>query len=87
MDMTGQPDGPPTPAGTFIVDQVTGLYAMIGTLGAVNARHTTGRGQLVDVALLDSAVTLLLTAIPQRLLFGEKLSREGRARPLLGTRK
>ncbi|WP_159014723.1 CaiB/BaiF CoA-transferase family protein [Acidisoma sp. S159] len=77
MEMTGTPDGPPLPAGTFIVDQVTGLYATIGALGALNARHATGRGQMVDAALMDSAVTLLLTAIPQSLLFGENVSRQG----------
>ncbi len=77
MEMTGTPDGPPLPAGTFIVDQVTGLYATIGALGALNARHATGRGQMVDAALMDSAVTLLLTAIPQSLLLGEHVSRQG----------
>lgn len=77
MEMTGTPDGPPLPAGTFIVDQVTGLYATIGALGALNARHATGRGQMIDAALMDSAVTLLLTAIPQSLLFGENVSRQG----------
>jgi crotonobetainyl-CoA:carnitine CoA-transferase CaiB-like acyl-CoA transferase len=77
MEMTGTPDGPPMPAGTFIVDQVTGLYATIGALGALNARHLTGRGQMVDAALMDSAVTLLLTAIPQSLLLGESISRQG----------
>lgn len=77
MEMTGQPDGPPTPAGTFIVDQVTGLYATVGTLGALNARHATGEGQMVDAALLDSAVTLLLTAIPQWGLLGENSTRRG----------
>jgi crotonobetainyl-CoA:carnitine CoA-transferase CaiB-like acyl-CoA transferase len=77
MEMTGHPGSPPVPAGTFIVDQVTGLYATIGTLGALNARHATGRGQVVDAALLDSAVTLLLTAIPQTLLMGEEVTRQG----------
>jgi len=77
MTMTGQPDGPPTMAGTFIVDFTTGLYAAIGTLAALKAREQTGTGQVVDVALLDSAVSFLMTAIPEYLLLDKEASRHG----------
>jgi CoA:oxalate CoA-transferase len=77
MEMTGEVDGPPVPSGTFLVDQVTGLYAAIGTLGALNARERTGEGQVVETALLDSATTLLLTAIPEKILLGRESSRQG----------
>ena len=77
MEITGQPDGPPTMVGTFIVDYVSALYATIGALGAIRAREVTGRGQVVDVALLDSAVSLLMTAIPEYLLLGKLTTRRG----------
>jgi crotonobetainyl-CoA:carnitine CoA-transferase CaiB-like acyl-CoA transferase len=77
MEMTGQPDGPPTMAGTFVVDYVTALYATIGTAAAVQARAQTGRGQLVDVSLLESAVSLLMTAVPEKLLFDRDSARRG----------
>ncbi len=59
MDLTGYPDGPPARVGTSVADVVTGLYAFNGILLALLARHKTGRGQLVDVSLLDSTVSLL----------------------------
>jgi crotonobetainyl-CoA:carnitine CoA-transferase CaiB-like acyl-CoA transferase len=77
MEITGQPDGPPTVAGTFVVDYSTGLYAVIGTLAALRAREHTGVGQLVDVALLDTAISFLVTAIPEYFLFGKKMTRVG----------
>ncbi len=77
MAITGQPDGPPTMAGTCIVDYATGLNAVIGVLAAVEARHHTGLGQLVDVSLMGSAVSLLMTAIPEQALCGQELTRVG----------
>lgn len=77
MDITGDPDGRPTMAGTYVVDYSTGLYATIGTLGALQARNRTGIGQVVDVALLDSALSMLMTAIPEQLLLGRTMTRRG----------
>lgn len=77
MDMNGAPDGPPTMIGSFMCDYMTGMYATIGILAALNARRTTGRGQLVDVSLLESAASVLMTAIPQQLLFGTTMTRRG----------
>jgi crotonobetainyl-CoA:carnitine CoA-transferase CaiB-like acyl-CoA transferase len=77
MDITGEADGRPTMAGTYIVDYSTGLYATIGTLGALQARARTGRGQVVDVALLDSAMSMLMTAIPEQMLLGRTMTRRG----------
>ncbi|MCC2595914.1 CoA transferase [Pusillimonas sp. MFBS29] len=77
MDLTGDPDGPPSVIGTYICDYVTASYATVGILGALQARHRTGKGQVVDVALLDSAVSLLLTAIPERMLMGNRMTRRG----------
>ena len=77
MGMTGDPDGPPMMAGTFVIDYSTALYAVIGILGALRAREHTGVGQRVDVALLDTAVSFLITAIPEYLLLGKTMDRRG----------
>ena len=77
MDMTGAVDGPPTAAGVFVVDYSTALYATIGILAALQDRHRTGKGQLVECALLNSAVSMLLTAIPDYLLNGTEVTRAG----------
>ncbi|MCD6028893.1 MAG: CoA transferase [Geminicoccaceae bacterium] len=77
MSLTGERDGPPLLNGTFIADYVTALYTVSGILLAVRERDQTGEGQHVDVALLDSAVSLLTTAIPDFLLAGRALGRTG----------
>ena len=77
MGLTGSPDGPPYLAGTFYVDYMTAMYGVTATLGALNARHLTDNGQMIDVSLLDSAVSLLTTAIPTRLNKGVTLDRTG----------
>jgi crotonobetainyl-CoA:carnitine CoA-transferase CaiB-like acyl-CoA transferase len=77
MEMTGEPDGPPMTAGSFLIDYSTALYAVIGILGALRAREHTGVGQRIDVALLDTAASFLITAIPEYLLLGNKMTRRG----------
>ena len=77
MEITGEAAGRPTMAGTYVVDYSTGLYATIGTLGALQARERTGTGQVVDVALMDSALSFLMTAIPEQLLLGRTMTRRG----------
>ena len=59
MAKTGFPDGPPTKVGTTIGDQVPSLFAAMGILAALRQREIDGRGQRVDVAMLDALVTLL----------------------------
>ncbi|CAN0263289.1 unnamed protein product, partial [Phaeothamnion confervicola] len=77
MDITGEADGRPTMAGTYVVDYSTGMYATIGTLGALQARSRSGTGQIVDVAMLDSAMSMLMTAIPEQMLLGRTMTRRG----------
>ena len=60
MSITGVPEAPPVRLGVAVADIAAGMYAFQGLLLALIARGTTGRGQLVDVSLLD-AVTSLLT--------------------------
>lgn len=77
MDLTGAEDGPPTMIGSFMVDYTTGMYAALGILAALNARHASGTGQVVDVSLLESATSFLMTAIPEHALFGTTMTRRG----------
>lgn len=57
--LTGDPDGPPTRVGVAVGDLVSGLYGVMGVLAALRVRERTGRGQHVDVSLLDTLTSLL----------------------------
>jgi crotonobetainyl-CoA:carnitine CoA-transferase CaiB-like acyl-CoA transferase len=59
MSITGAADGPPYRLGVAVVDIVAGMFAAQGILLALLARHTTGKGQQVDVSMLDSVAALL----------------------------
>ena len=59
MTLTGQPVGQPLGTASSVVDRYTALHATIGTLAALRHRERTGEGQLVDVCLLDSALTMV----------------------------
>lgn len=56
MAITGPKGGPPTRAGSALGDILGGLHVTIGILAAVNARTITGKGQRVDVGLMDSVI-------------------------------
>lgn len=59
MDLTGYPDRPPVKMGASLADIVTGLYAFQGVLLALLARQRTGKGQYIDISLLDCMVSTL----------------------------
>jgi crotonobetainyl-CoA:carnitine CoA-transferase CaiB-like acyl-CoA transferase len=59
MSITGAADGPPFRLGVAIADIVSGMFAAQGITAALLARETTGSGQAVDIAMLDSVAALL----------------------------
>lgn len=59
MSITGDAGGPPFRLGVAISDIVSGMFAAQGIAFALLARHRTGRGQLVDIAMLDATAALL----------------------------
>jgi formyl-CoA transferase len=58
MSATGSEGGAPAKVGVPITELGAGLFAVVGILAAVRARHHTGRGQLVDTSLFDAGVAL-----------------------------
>jgi crotonobetainyl-CoA:carnitine CoA-transferase CaiB-like acyl-CoA transferase len=59
MGITGWPDGPPTRTGTAIADVLSALFCTIGILSALHARRVHGKGQRIDIAIVDSVVASL----------------------------
>jgi crotonobetainyl-CoA:carnitine CoA-transferase CaiB-like acyl-CoA transferase len=81
MSITGEPDGEPMRLGVAVVDIVTALYAVIAILAALQARERTGRGQRVDVSLLESGVAMLVNVASSYLNSGKVPARYGNAHP------
>ncbi|MEZ4474975.1 MAG: CoA transferase [bacterium] len=75
--LTGPPEAGPSKVGASIADVVSGMYATQGILLALIARQTTGRGQHVDVAMLDGQVSLLTYLASAWLNAGELPGRLG----------
>jgi glutaryl-CoA transferase len=81
MSVTGAPDGQPQKVGVAVTDIVTGLYGTIGVMAAVEQRHRTGRGQQVDMSLLDCATALLANQAMNYLATGDSPARRGNDHP------
>lgn len=79
MSVTGEPDGQPQKAGVAITDVFTGVYAVTGVLAALHQRQRTGRGQHVDMALLDVAVAVTANQALNYLSTGNVPQRMGNA--------
>src|ERR1051326_2876309 len=58
MSVTGEPAGPPVKAGIPVTDLGAGLFALVGILAALEHRHRSGAGQLIDTSLIDAGVAL-----------------------------
>ncbi|MDG4863896.1 CoA transferase [Streptomyces sp. T-3] len=57
--ITGEPEGPPTLPPFGLADSIAGLATAYAVMTALNARHTTGRGQVVDMAIIEPILTVL----------------------------
>jgi CoA:oxalate CoA-transferase len=81
MSITGHPGGPPTRVGASIGDITAGLFTAIGILAALRAREETGKGQMVDVAMLDCQVAILENALARYEVSGQVPGRIGNRHP------
>ncbi len=83
MSLTGErddlPGGGPQKAGVAIADLMTGMYASIAVLAALNHRERTGEGQYIDMALLDVQVAMLANMNMNFLTTGQSPKRWGNA--------
>lgn len=79
MSITGEPDGQPQKSGVAITDIFTGVYAVSAILAALHQRHATGRGQHIDMALLDVAVAVTANQALNYLATGKAPGRMGNA--------
>jgi crotonobetainyl-CoA:carnitine CoA-transferase CaiB-like acyl-CoA transferase len=77
MSISGEPDGDPMRCPLAIIDTFAALYATSAVLGAILARQKTGKGQQIDIALLDSAVAILSNAAEYYFTSGENPPRLG----------
>ena len=83
MSITGDPEGQPQRVGVAVTDLFTGLYSVSGILAALYQRERTGRGQHVDMALLDCAVSITANQAMNFLATGTPPGRTGNYHPNL----
>ncbi|MEV6227792.1 CaiB/BaiF CoA-transferase family protein [Saccharopolyspora shandongensis] len=81
MSLTGEVDGLPMKVGVGIADVTTGLYATIGILAALRHCAETGRGQHIDVALMDTQVSWLINEATNYFVSGRRPVRRGNDHP------
>ena len=83
MSITGEPDGEPMKVGVAIVDVTAGLFAANAIQAALLARVRTGRGQAIDISLLDSQVAWLANVASNYLVSGQRPGRFGNGHPTI----
>jgi CoA:oxalate CoA-transferase len=71
MSITGEPGGPPVRPGTSLGDIAAGLFTAIGVLAALHERARSGRGQMIDVAMLDCQISILENAFARYFATGQ----------------
>ena len=77
----GQPESPPSRFGVSIGDTLTATFAALGAMVALESRHNTGRGQVVDAALYESVLSVMESLIPEYALAGHIRERTGSILP------
>jgi crotonobetainyl-CoA:carnitine CoA-transferase CaiB-like acyl-CoA transferase len=83
MDLTGDPDGPPTKVGISIADELAGLYLVQGVLAELYHRERTGEGREVSIALNEATLSAFTYQGQQHLVGGDPPRRMGNAHPSL----
>ena len=81
MSITGEKKGNPTKIGVGVSDIITGLYSTIGILSALRFKELTGKGQHLDISLMDSQVSWLSYVAQNYLISGEIPKRIGNDHP------
>ena len=79
--VTGDPDRAPSRAGISLGDALAATFAALGTLVALQARHRTGRGQVVDSAIYEAVLALMESLLPEWELAGYQRERTGSVLP------
>ena len=82
MSITGYPNDPPARVGSSLGDVSAGLYAVTGILLALYNREKTGKGQYVDIAMLDSVFAFIETNVVRHTIGGVHPPRVGARHPL-----
>jgi crotonobetainyl-CoA:carnitine CoA-transferase CaiB-like acyl-CoA transferase len=83
MSITGAPDGEPFRLGVAIADIVSGMFAAQGIAFALLARERSGKGQLVDVSMLDATAALLTYQAGNYFATGQTPGRLGNRHPTI----
>ena len=81
MDITGEADGDPCKVGVAFADIFTGLYGVIGVQAALAKREQSGRGEYIDMSLLDCMVAVLANQAMNYLVTGKPPRRFGNQHP------
>lgn len=81
MSVTGEPDGRATAVGESIADVATGMFAAWGIAAALYNRERTGQGRYLEVAMLNSIFSMLLTSLARRLFTDRAPTRVGNRHP------
>jgi formyl-CoA transferase len=79
--VTGFPDRPPVRTGVSLGDSLAGLHAAFATLAAVIERGQSGEGQVIDVALSESVLSVMESLVPEYDRLGHVRERTGSALP------
>lgn len=79
--ITGEPDRPPARAGISIGDSLAGLHGAMGVAMALHARNQTGKGQVIDVSIYESVLSVMENTITEYALTGYVRERSGSILP------
>jgi len=85
MSLTGETGGPPVRAGIPIGDLAAGMYAAIATLAALHRKKETGRGEYIDISMLDCQAAMLCYQGAYYLHSGKVPGRQGRGHDSIST--